>query len=65
MKKPHQIEAQRAVRQFEAMAENGNPAVQLVLPMIEAVGTPSTNNWGWSREVPFSYWGEFKGKGTR
>jgi len=38
MKKPYQIEAERAVRQFEAMAENGNPAVQLVLPMIEAVG---------------------------
>jgi putative transposase len=37
MKKPYQIEAERAVRQFEAMAENGNP-VQLVLPMIEAVG---------------------------
>jgi transposase-like protein len=38
MKKPYQIEAQRAVRQFEAMAADGNPAVQLVLPMAEMVG---------------------------
>ena len=26
MKKPYQIEAQRAVKQFEAMAADGNPA---------------------------------------
>jgi transposase-like protein len=38
MKKPYQIEAQRAVRQFEAMAAEGNPAVQMVLPMAEMVG---------------------------
>jgi transposase-like protein len=38
MKKPYQIEAQRAVRQLEAMAAEGNPAVQLVLPMAEMVG---------------------------
>ena len=38
MKKPYQIEAQRAVRQFEEMAADGNPAVQLVLPMAEMVG---------------------------
>ena len=38
MKKPYQIEAQRAVRQFEEMATGGNPAVQLVLPMAEMVG---------------------------
>src|SRR6266436_4714824 len=38
MKKPYQIEAQRAVKQFEAMAADGNPAVQMVLPMAEMVG---------------------------
>src|ERR1051326_5313017 len=38
MKKPYQIEAQRAVKQFEAMAADGNPAVQMMLPMAEMVG---------------------------
>src|SRR5438270_5120252 len=38
MNKPHQIEAQRAVKQLEAMATDGNPAVQMVLPMAEMVG---------------------------
>jgi hypothetical protein len=38
MKKPCQIEAQRAVKQLEAMAAEGNPAVQMVLPMAEMVG---------------------------
>jgi hypothetical protein len=38
MKKPYQIEAQRAVKHLEAMAEDGNPAVQMVLPMAELVG---------------------------
>jgi putative transposase len=38
MKKPYQIEAQRAVKQLEAMATDGNPAVQMVLPMAEMVG---------------------------
>jgi putative transposase len=38
MKKPYQIEAQRAVKQFEAMAADGNPAVQMVLPMAEMIG---------------------------
>jgi len=38
MKKPYQIEAQRAVKQFEAMASEGNPAVQMMLPMAEMVG---------------------------
>ncbi len=38
MKKPYQIEAQRAVKQFEAMATEGNPAVQMMLPMAEMVG---------------------------
>jgi len=38
MKKPYQIDAQRAVRQFEAMAADGNPAVQMVLPLAEMVG---------------------------
>jgi putative transposase len=38
MRKPYQIEAQRAVKQLEAMAAEGNPAVQMVLPMAEMVG---------------------------
>jgi len=38
MKKPYQIEAQRAVKQLEAMATDGNPAVQMMLPMAEVVG---------------------------
>jgi putative transposase len=38
MKKPYQIEAQRAVKQFEAMSADGNPAVQMVLPLAEMVG---------------------------
>jgi putative transposase len=39
MKKPYQIEAQRAVKPLEAMAaDEGNPAVQMVLPMAEMVG---------------------------
>src|ERR1035441_6664534 len=38
MKKPYQIESQRAVKQFEAMAAEGNPAVQMMLPMAEMVG---------------------------
>jgi hypothetical protein len=38
MKKPYQIEGQRAVRQLEAMAAEGDSAVQMVLPMAEMVG---------------------------
>jgi putative transposase len=38
MKKPYQIESQRAVKQLEAMAADGNPAVQMVLPMAETLG---------------------------
>jgi transposase-like protein len=38
MKKPYQIESQRAVKELEAMAADGNPAVQMVLPMAELVG---------------------------
>jgi transposase-like protein len=38
MKKPYQIESQRAVKQFEAMAADGYPAVQMVLPLTEMVG---------------------------
>jgi putative transposase len=38
MKKPYQIDSQRAVQQLEAMAADGNPAVQMVLPMAEMVG---------------------------
>jgi putative transposase len=38
MKKPYQIEAQRAVKELEVMAAEGNPAVQMVLPMAEMMG---------------------------
>src|SRR6266511_1116258 len=38
MKKPYQIEAQRAIKQLDAMAADRNPAVQMVLPMAEMVG---------------------------
>ena len=38
MKKPYQIEAQRAVHRLEQMASDGNPSVQLVLPLAEMVG---------------------------
>jgi putative transposase len=38
MKKPYQIEAQQAVKRLERMAAEGNPAVQLVLPMAETLG---------------------------
>lgn len=38
MKKPYQIDSQRAVKQLEAMAADGNPAVQMVLPLAEMVG---------------------------
>ena len=38
MKKPYQIESQRAVKRLEEMSAEGNPAVQLVLPMAEMVG---------------------------
>jgi putative transposase len=38
MKKPYQIESQQAVKRLEEMAVEGNPAVQMVLPMAEMVG---------------------------
>jgi putative transposase len=38
MKKPYQIDAQRAVKQLEEMAAQGNPAIQMVLPMAELLG---------------------------
>lgn len=38
MKKPYQIESLRAVRRLEEMAADGNPSVQMVLPMAEMVG---------------------------
>ena len=38
MKKPYQIESQRAVKRLEEMVAEGNPAVQMVLPMAEMVG---------------------------
>jgi putative transposase len=38
MKKPYQIESQQAVKRLERMAAEGNPDVQLVLPMAETLG---------------------------
>src|SRR5581483_636816 len=38
MKKRYQIESQRAVKQFAEMAAAENPAVQMVLPLAEALG---------------------------
>jgi putative transposase len=38
MRKPYQIESQRAVQRLAEMAAEGNPAVQMVLPMAEMVG---------------------------
>jgi hypothetical protein len=38
MKKPYQIEAQRAIKQLDAMAADGDPAVQMILPMAEMIG---------------------------
>ncbi len=38
MTKPYQIEAQRAIQQLDAMAADGNPAVQMMLPMAEMMG---------------------------
>ncbi len=38
MKKPYQIESLRAVKRLEEMAADGNPAVQMVLPMAEMIG---------------------------
>ncbi len=38
MKKPYQIEAQRAIKQLDAMAAEGSLAVQMVLPMAEMMG---------------------------
>jgi putative transposase len=35
MKKPYQIESQRAVKQLEAMAATGNRSVQMVLPLAQ------------------------------
>ena len=38
MKKPNQIESQRAVKRLEGMAAEGELAVQMVLPMAEMLG---------------------------
>jgi putative transposase len=38
MKKPYQIESARAIKGLEEMAADGNPAIQMVLPMAEMVG---------------------------
>jgi putative transposase len=38
MKKPYQIESQQAVKRLERMAADGNPDVQLVLPLAETLG---------------------------
>lgn len=38
MKRPYQIEAQRAVKQLAEMATDGNPSVQMILPLAEMMG---------------------------
>ena len=38
MKKPYQIESQRAVKRLQGMAAEGNPVVQMVLPMADMLG---------------------------
>ena len=38
MKKPYQIEAQRAVKRLEEMTTDGSSAVQMILPMAEMLG---------------------------
>jgi transposase-like protein len=38
LKKPYQIESQRAVKRLEEMAAEGNPTVQMLLPMAQMVG---------------------------
>ena len=38
MKKPYQIDAQRAVKQLAEMAADGNPSIQMVLPLAELMG---------------------------
>jgi putative transposase len=38
VKKAYQIESQRAVKRLEEMAAEGNPTVQMVLPMAEMIG---------------------------
>jgi putative transposase len=38
MKKPYQIESQRAVKRLEEMVAEGNPTVQMMLPLAEMVG---------------------------
>jgi putative transposase len=38
MKKPYQIESQRAVKRLQEIAADGNPAVQMMLPMAEMMG---------------------------
>ncbi len=38
MKKPSQLEEQRAGKQLEGMAAEGNPPVQTALPMAEMLG---------------------------
>jgi hypothetical protein len=43
MKKPYQIESQRPVKQLAEMAADGNPSVQMVLPMAEMIGWLRSN----------------------
>ena len=38
MKRQYQIEKQRAVQQFRRIATEGNPAIQMILPLAEIVG---------------------------
>ena len=49
MRKPYQIAAGRAVRQVRQWAEEKNPAVQLMLPMVEVLFRFSVK---WRRRVP-------------
>ena len=46
MKKPYQIEAQRAVKQLAEMAADGNPSVQMILPMAEMTGSGAAHRNG-------------------
>jgi len=38
MKRPYQIDQQRAVQRFRQLAREENPAIPMVFPMAEVVG---------------------------
>jgi hypothetical protein len=50
MKKPYRIESQRAVRQLEEMAADGNPTVRTVLPN-HLWGTRDHGNFNEARRI--------------